>query len=185
MQVDQHLVRTEAGWRLKLEPDDVKNTRWIEVMVPKTLTPWIDRYVAEIRPKLLQRLNKDVSREQAERAATAFWVSSKGTALCEASISSILWVRSSRRFETPFATHRFRHAVGTHAPVDDPEHPGIATSLLAIGPRMHEKHYNRARDHIAETRYQAVLARERARALPIAKRLLTQRQNAEKDNKDR
>ena len=65
------------------------------------------------------------------------------------------------------------------APVDDPDHPGIASSLLAIGSRMHEKHYNRARDHVAETKYHHALARERAKAVSLARRLLAERKKGE------
>jgi hypothetical protein len=83
------------------------------------------------------------------------------------------------RADIPFATHRFRHAVGSHAPIDDPDHPGIASSLLAIGSRMHEKHYNRSRDHVAETNYHNALAREPPKAVSLARRLLAEREEGE------
>jgi hypothetical protein len=93
------------------------------------------------------------------------------------SLSGAIWNRSGREFAAPFATHRFRHAVGTYAPTDDPEHPGVATALLAISGAMHQKHYNRAQDHIAETRYNEALREERAKNLTLARRLLAERRN--------
>ncbi|GLR66931.1 hypothetical protein GCM10010909_16110 [Acidocella aquatica] len=174
MQIGKHLFRNADGWRLKFEPEDVKNRRWIEFDAPKTLTPWINRYVSEIRPALLLRTMKSVTANGIAKAATALWVSSDGTALTEAGLTTAMWNRSGRKFTLPFATHRFRHAVGTHAPVDDPEHPGIATSLLSIGARMHAKHYNRARDHVAETKYYSAIEEERKKSKLVAKHLIAQ-----------
>jgi site-specific recombinase XerD len=175
MQIGKHLYRDKDGWRLKFEPEDVKNRRWIEVSAPKTLEPWIDRYLSEIRPALLLRTKKGVAANRIGKAATALWVSVDGTDLTELGLTSVIWNSSSRKFTQPFATHRFRHAVGTFDPVEDPEHPGIATSLLAIGAKMHEKHYNRARDHVAETKFHEALAKERAKAVSLARRLLAAR----------
>ncbi len=174
MQIGKHLLRSTDGWRLIFEPEDVKNHRWIEFDAPKTLTPWINRYVSEIRPALLLRSMKSATSSGIAKAGDALWVSSDGTALTEASLTGAMWNRSGRKFAQPFATHRFRHAIGTHAPVDDPENPGISTSLLSIGARMHEKHYNRARDHIAETKYYGAIEEERRKSKSLAKRLIAQ-----------
>ena len=179
MQLDVHLFRGDAGWRFRLEPDDVKNRRWIEVGAPRTLEPWLDRYLSEIRPALLRRTKRGVDPACAAQANTALWLSTDGTALTESGLTGAIWKRSGRKFTIHFATHRFRHAVGSYAPVDDPEHPGIATSLLAIGARMHEQHYNRAREHVAETKYHDALARERAKAVSLARRLLAEREEGE------
>jgi site-specific recombinase XerD len=175
MQIGEHLFRDKDGWRLKFEPEDVKNGRWIEVNAPMTLVPWIERYVSEICPVLLLRIKKGVAPSRITKAATALWISSDGTALTESGLTGAIWNRSDRKFPQPFATHRFRHAIGTHAPVDDPGNPGIATSLLAIGARMHEKHYNRACDHVAERNYHDALTKERAKSLSLARRLLAER----------
>ena len=175
MQLGEHLFKTEAGWRFKFEPEEVKNRRWIEVGLPETLIPWIERYVAEIRPALLQRRSRKVQSHQHHGASQAVWLSSDGSELAEGGLSNALWNRSGRVFSKPFATHRFRHAIGTHAPVNDPEHPGIASALLAIGGQMHAKHYNRARDHVAEEKFYTALREERAKALALAKRLLRDR----------
>lgn len=58
MRLGEHLFKHGSDWRLKFEPEDVKNRRWIEVSLPQTLTPWLDRYVSEIRPALLDRRSK-------------------------------------------------------------------------------------------------------------------------------
>jgi hypothetical protein len=55
MKLGDDLFLHGERWRLKFEPDEVKNKRWIEVNAPKTLTPWIEKYLHEIRPALLRR----------------------------------------------------------------------------------------------------------------------------------
>ncbi len=177
MQLDAHLFRGDAGWRIRFEPDDVKNRRWIEVGVPRTLEPWLDRYLSEIRPALLLRTKRGADPACIAPANTALWLSADGTALTASGLTTALWNRSGRKFEIPFATHRFRHALGSYAPIDDPDHPGVASSLRAIGSRMHD--YNRACDHAAETKYHAALARERAKAVSLARRLLAAREEGE------
>jgi hypothetical protein len=175
MQLGKHLFKVNDKWRLKFEPADVKNRRWIEVGLPQTLTPWIDRYVSEIRPALLDRRCEGNKKRPHLGQSQAVWLSTDGSALTEDSLSGAIWSRSGRKFDKPFATHRFRHAIGTHAPADDPEHPGLATSLLAISGAIHQKHYNRAQDHIAETRFNENLRKERAKNLTLARRLLAER----------
>jgi hypothetical protein len=58
MQLGEHLFKANDKWWPKFEPADVKNRRWIEVSLPQTLTPWLDRYISEIRPAVLARRGK-------------------------------------------------------------------------------------------------------------------------------
>lgn len=175
MRLGEHLFKNGQDWRLKFEPADVKNRRWIETSLPQSLTPWLDRYVNEILPALLERRCKRRNVLPHQGDSQSVWLSTDGSALTADSLTGVLWNRSGRKFATPFATHRFRHAIGTHAPADDPEHPGLATGLLAISGAMHQKHYNRAQNHIAETRYNEALREERAKSLALARRLLAER----------
>ncbi len=179
MRLGEHLFRSETGWRLKFQPDEIKNRRWIEVSVPNSLEPWIERYLAEIRPAMLPRKGKGTNEHGVRLAQTALWLSSDGTMLTPERLTAAIWKRSSRRFSKPFGPHRFRHAAGTYAPTEDPDHPGIATSLLAIGAQMHAKHYNRAKDHVATEKFHAALADEREKAISLARRLIAERGNAE------
>jgi site-specific recombinase XerD len=185
MRLGEHLFKAENGWRIKFEPDDVKNRRWLEVSLPATLAPWIERYLTEIRPALLARRSRKVQSRQHHGNSDALWLSTDGSALEENSLSTALWNRSGRAFAKPFATHRFRHAIGTHAPLDDPTHPGLATALLAIGGQMHAKHYNRARDHVAEETFHTALREERAKALPLARRALRDRDECGQKNQNK
>ena len=83
MQLDVHFFRGETGWRFKFEPEDVKNRRWIEVGVPQTLEPWVDRYLTKIRPALLLRTKRGEDPDRTAQASTALWLSADGTALTE------------------------------------------------------------------------------------------------------
>jgi site-specific recombinase XerD len=175
MRVDEHLFAHGDRWRLKFEPHEVKNRRWVEVNVPKTLSLWIEKYLIEIRPALLKRTSARRTRDDGHEARESVWVSVDGTKMSQSSLDTMLWNRSYRKFKIKFCSHRFRHSMGTHAPIDIPEHPGIATSLLSIGARMHEKHYNRGKNHIADAKYQKVIEEERKQTGRLARRLLDNR----------
>jgi hypothetical protein len=65
--------------------------------------------------------------------------------------------RAKKEFGVEFGPHRFRHAMGTAAPIIDPGNPAAAT-VLAIGSATVERYYNRAADHVAANGYHDVLA---------------------------
>lgn len=48
IETGNHLVRVDGTYWLRLEADEVKNRKHIEVTLPDTLTPYIDRYL--VRP---------------------------------------------------------------------------------------------------------------------------------------
>jgi len=60
--------------------------------------------------------------------------------------------------------------MGTTAPLADPAHPGVAAAVLGITGRMVEDHYNRATQADVAHRFQASLAKERARLQSLARR---------------
>ena len=64
----RHLVRHSDCYRLQLEPGDLKNGTDMTVPLPVSLTPWLDHYLALVRPRLLQG-----------RESPKLWVSREGT----------------------------------------------------------------------------------------------------------
>ena len=53
LEVGRHLVRHPDGYRLRLGPAETKNGTAYEAPLPASLAPWLDRYLDEVRPRLL------------------------------------------------------------------------------------------------------------------------------------
>lgn len=140
-------------WRIALEGGrDLKAHRSIEYRVPRSLSPWIDRYVETERAELL-----------GGRRTDAFWVKYGGGELSYRGLWERIRRRSAERFgkEGEFGPHRFRHAIGTTAPSVDPAAPGVASALLGVGAAVHREHYDRGERTLAACRFHAALERER------------------------
>ncbi len=75
-----------------------------------------------------------------------------------------------KTFGKAFGPHRFRHAMGTTAPVVDPAHPGVAAAILGISGRMVEKHYNLARQEDVARKFHASLRKNRTATQSVARR---------------
>ena len=71
---------------------------------------------------------------------------------------------------TAFGRHRFRHAMGTTAPITDPAHPGVAAAILGISEAMVEKHYNLASQADVASIFHASLRKNRAATQSVARR---------------
>jgi hypothetical protein len=55
LEVGRHLARHSDGrYRLRLEPGDTKGGTALDAPLPASLAPWLDRYLAEVRPRLLR-----------------------------------------------------------------------------------------------------------------------------------
>lgn len=168
LRVNQHLMRTNERWRLVLAPEDMKNRRALEVDLPEILGPAIDRYLSDIRPRLLGNTPTDM-----------LWIATHGRPMALTAVGLMIRVRAKRRFGQEFGPHRFRHALGTTMPAADPTNPGIAATILAIGAGMVEEHYNRAGDHVAAAGLHAALEQEQNALAALAHRLF--REKAEDD----
>jgi len=53
LEVGRHLVRGTDGYRLRLGPAETKNGTAYGAPLPASLAPWLDRYLGEVRPRLL------------------------------------------------------------------------------------------------------------------------------------
>jgi hypothetical protein len=151
-------------WRLDIPPEEVKNHRRIAGEITAILAPWFDRYTEVERAEML-----------AGRSCAAFWVSLRGDALSESGLTNALVRRSAARFGVAhaFRSHRFRHCLGSTLPLLVPEHPHLASQLLAISYGVASGHYDRSADVLAFRRYHAALDAERERhRLPISTRVV-------------
>lgn len=157
LRLGRNLVRHGEAWRLVLHPEDVKTRRHIEYLLPASLTPWVDRYLGHERVELLQGATHD-----------ALWVNWGGEPLGYRGVEKRIRWRSQKRYGQAFGPHRFRHALATSAPIEDPGAPGLAAPILGISGRILALHYDLSANHTAGTRFHAGLAAMRS----IARRTL-------------
>jgi hypothetical protein len=98
-----------------------------------------------------------------------------GEPLTAAEIGDMIQRKSKQSFSTGFGPHRFRHALGTTAPLADPAHPGVAAAILGISGPMVEQHYNRATQADVASRFQGTLGKTRAERRFVAQREFRQK----------
>lgn len=159
LRLGRTVIRNGKGYKLVFEKEDVKTSRPIEYQAPAGLSSAIDRYIACERAELLAGQHHD-----------RFWVNKYGEPLSADNIGDMIQRQSKRSFGSAFGPHRFRHAMGTTAPLADPAHPGVAAAVLGVSGRMVEEHYNRASQADVAHRFQASLSQERGRLQSLARR---------------
>jgi len=157
MRLGRNLERVNGEYWVRLESKIVKNRRTLEYTLPGGLTPYIDRYLAEIRPLLLDPMSTD-----------AVWGSGDSGAYTYRSISTMMFRQSERRFGEKFGVHRFRHALASTLATADPRNPGLAAAVLGITEAVLNEHYRKARQMDAGLKLQADLIAERQRVRLIA-----------------
>ena len=153
------VIRSGETWRLIFESDDVKTKRRIAYDTPASLSGAMERYITVEREELLAAKTHDW-----------FWVDQYGGPLTMYAIKDMIRTRSRKAFGTAFGPHRFRHAMGTTAPVADPAHPGVAAAILGISGRMVEEHYNLASQTDVASKFHASLRKNRAATQSVARR---------------
>jgi integrase len=133
LRVGQELVMRGGRYWIELTAEQVKTKRPDQFDLPEPLTPYIHRYLAEMRPALLGSQSHD-----------AVWVGRRGEPWAPQNIKNRIRLLTRKRFGQSFGPHRFRHAIATTAALRDPAHPGLAAGLLGITSPVIEEHYNRA-----------------------------------------
>lgn len=159
LRLGETVIPSGRRYKLVFEKKDVKNGRCIEYHAPAGLSAAITRYLEVERAELLAGQSHDW-----------FWVDQYGEPLSADDISDMIQRQSKRSLGKAFGPHRFRHAMGTTAPLVDPAHPGVATAILGITERILTKHYNRATQTDVAHRFHASLLQERTRLQSLARR---------------
>jgi integrase/recombinase XerD len=155
MQVSQHIAKVDGVYVCAFSPAETKNRRELVEPLPAALTPYIDRYLAEIRPALLRG-----------HASDAFWVSTYRRALSEQQIYTKVCAATVEELGVRLSPHLFRDALATGIATDDPEHIRMASRLLDhADPRTTERHYIHAQALRASRRYNGVMLPLRDAAL--------------------
>jgi integrase len=147
MRVDHHISRIDGIYVCTFAAAETKNGRELIEPLPIALTPYIDRYLDEIRPALLRGHVSD-----------AFWVSTYRAALSEQSIYTKVCAATEEELGVRLSPHLFRDALATGIAADDPEHIRMASRLLGhVDPRTTERHYIHAQAITASRRYNGVV----------------------------
>ncbi|OYV37138.1 MAG: hypothetical protein B7Z80_13665, partial [Rhodospirillales bacterium 20-64-7] len=122
MRIEKNLCKSNGEYWVHLQSMIVKNKRELHYSLPGALTPYIDRYLAEIRPLLLDPASTD-----------AVWGNGDGGAYTYRSIGTMIFRRSAERFDQSFGAHRFRHALASTLAAANPHNPGLAVKRHANG----------------------------------------------------
>jgi site-specific recombinase XerC len=147
-----HELRTApAGYRIELTEDQVKTRKPDRFDLPDALIPYIDHYLAVVRPGLLGGKTDD-----------ALWISNRGRKLSAKSLSERVRLWTGARFGKAFGPHLFRHALSTTAVLKAPDSPGLAAALLGISKPVLERHYNLANQVSVTNRFATLIAARRA-----------------------
>jgi integrase/recombinase XerD len=164
MRLGRHLVKAGGAWRIVFASDETKSHVPYEAILPVTLAPRLDQYLAVHRPVLM-------AGEQAQGRADAprihphldaVWVSEVGTQLEYGALARRIFVHTRGAFGRGIGPHMFRDAAATSIAVDNPKHIGDASLVLGhAGHSITEKHYNHARSLEASRRHAAALSRLR------------------------
>jgi integrase/recombinase XerD len=147
LEIGRHLVCIDGVYWLRLEAEEVKNAKHIEVSLPEALTPWLERYLASVRPRLLG-------------AATSnrLWVSCQGTPLFDGVIRHHVCKHTKAAFGVAISPHLFRDCAATSVAIEDPEHVRIAASILGHHSlATTQRYYDQSRMLDAGRHYQAAL----------------------------
>ena len=159
LRLGRTVIRTGKGYRLVFEREDIKTGRRLEYDAPAGIRAAIDYYIVVIRAELSTAQSGDW-----------FWLDQYGEPISAEKIGDMIQRKSRQAFPEGFGPHRFRHALGTSAPLADPAHPGVAAAILGISGHMVELHYNRATQADVAGKFHLSLAKTRAARRSMAKR---------------
>jgi integrase/recombinase XerD len=150
----QHLAKRGDAWWLSFAPGETKNRRPLDIPLPTSLVPYLEKYLSEVRPFLLSR----GGRSRPART-NAIWISRNATPMAFTTISYCVKRVTAAAFGAPINLHLFRDCVATTIAIANPENVGIITDILGHAtPTTGEKFYNQAEGNEAGRRYHEVLA---------------------------
>ena len=145
IEIGRHLVQVNDQFKLQFAPHEVKNNRYLTMELPLDLTPFLETWLQEWRPKLCK--SADLS---------LLWIDIKGGALGARGIHAAITKRTKRAFGRPINPHLFRDIAATSTAITTPESIGIAGSILGhLTPQAAEDHYIQAHQIDAGRKLQA------------------------------
>ncbi|MEQ8397560.1 hypothetical protein [Thalassobaculum sp.] len=147
----QTIVRRGSRYRFSFEPSATKSRRVLEQTLIEDLTERFDVYLATVRPRLRDRAIGPDSR--------SLWIGMDGTTLDAGGLYAVIQLWTGRRYARALYPHLFRDCASTSVAIEDPEHIGIAKSVLGHTTlATSQKHYNMANGLSASRRFGASIA---------------------------
>ncbi len=141
------LIKHASGWLITVAAERVKNRRPLEFDFPTGLIPYLDTYLAEVRPRMLAV------------PSTRLWVAWKGAALSKREVHHCLTRTTKALIGRSINPHLFRDCAATSLSLVSLAAARSAASLLG---HQHfsttERHYVRARQLDASRTVNAVLS---------------------------
>jgi len=151
LEIGRHLTKLDNIYWLRIEAEEVKNRKHIEVPVPETLTPYIEQYCAVYRPLLLGTSISD-----------RLWISRLGTPLADSVIRYHIKNRTQKAFGHPITPHLFRDCAATSVAIGDPDHVHIAMNILGHHSlATTQQYYDQSKMLAAGRNYQSALGKLR------------------------
>ena len=160
------VVRSDCGWWLRVADKDTKTGARYEAPLPARLTEAIDRYVGDLRPRLL-----------AGRTEDHFWIQKDGQPMRPATIYTRVMLLTRRCLGVAVNPHLFRDCAATSIAVLDPGHVHIAARVLGHATlATTEKYYNQAQALDASRAHAAAIRAIRGRTASAVGRTARGRQ---------
>jgi site-specific recombinase XerD len=122
----------------------------IEFAIPAELIPFLDRYLSHYRPMLNVATGHWGGRRTLVQVGARLWVSNYGSAMSAGAVYDRVTKLTKAKFGQAINPHLIRDCAATSTAIEDPEHVGITTSILAhTSLRTSERHYNHAGSLVA------------------------------------
>lgn len=149
--ISRHLEFDEGGVNIRLHSQDTKSKRPECCRLHERLVPYLNRYLAEIRPQFPGSDRHD-----------SLWASYNACPLRPGGLYDIVRKHTGRGFGKPMGLHDFRRAAATFLAIDAPELIGLIPGVLQHAkPEVSEQHYNLAKSIGASRRHVAAMQRMR------------------------
>ena len=146
LELSRHLIKRSDGWYLAIPSGEVKNGLPIEGSLPRSLTPYLDRYLDYHRPRLLQG-----------RQTARLWVNQYGEPLSIHSMCARL-LKVTTRIGYPMRPHDFRRSAATTIAAVRPDLARIIGHFLGhSGQHTSELYYNKAQMLVSARRHTQIV----------------------------
>ena len=119
IRIGQQLCRVGDEWRLIFAAEQRKSRRPSQMSVPKTVVPFLEHYLREVRPQFPNAQRHD-----------ALWLSREGHPLSPNSITCLVAKHTQAAFGQRIPPHRFRHCAASTVAVAAPQKIELAARLL-------------------------------------------------------
>lgn len=148
--ISAHLERTRDSITFLLAKKDTKARRALSYKAPDLLVPYVNRYLDEIRPRLVGKNKID-----------SLWASSRGSPLSPSCLYESVRRRILAAFGRDMCLHDFRRAAATFIAMEVPEKVGLIPGTLQHNSPVSQRDYNLARSSAASMKYTSLIIQKR------------------------